>query len=268
MMRRAVVWTLLVVAAAAACSDGDRRAEPYRPPALYRQAVNEPGIGRGRELFLRDCAFCHGNRGQGTDRGPEIVTGTNGPAMLDFMLSSGRMPVQSERSDIERSPAIYSEDEIADIVAYIDSELDPEGPDIPEVDLAGADLALGQQLYQENCAACHSPTGIGGALVTRHPDLRNRVIIPGIGAATPTEVAEAMRVGPGTMPVFGPGTLSDADLEAVVAYVDYLQSPEDRGGTGIGHVGPVAEGAVGWIVGVGLLLVVVFWIGTTTRHKP
>lgn len=268
MIRRAAACLLLAAAVSTACSDGDRRAEPYRPPALYQEAVNEPGIDRGRELFLRDCAFCHGNRGRGTDRGPEIVSGTNGPAMVDFMLSSGRMPVQSERSDIERGPPTYSEDEIDDIVAYIDSELDPEGPDVPEVDLAGADLALGQQLYQENCAACHSPTGIGGAFVTRHPDLRNRVVIPGIGAATPTDVAEAVRVGPGTMPVFGSGTLSETDLDALVAYVDYLQSPEDRGGAGIGHVGPVAEGAVGWIIGIGLLLVVVSWIGTTTRHKP
>jgi ubiquinol-cytochrome c reductase cytochrome c subunit len=230
--------------------------------------VNEQGVDRGRELFLRDCAFCHGSRGQGADRGPDIVSGTNGPAMVDFMLSSGRMPVQSERSDVERGTPTYSEEEIADIVAYIDTELDPAGPDIPDVDLAAADIAVGQQLYQENCAACHSPTGIGGALVSRHPDLRNRVIIPGIGAATPKEVAEAVRVGPGTMPVFGPGTLSEVDLDSIVGYVHYLQSPEDRGGTGIGHVGPVAEGAVGWIVGMGLLIMVILWIGTTTRHKP
>ena len=266
MIRRAALLLLLIMAAA--CSDGDRRAEPYRPPALYRQAVNEPGFDRGRELFLRDCAFCHGNGGQGTDRGPEIVSGTNGPAMVDFMLSSGRMPVPSERADVERGPAVYSTEEITDIVSYVESELDPAGPNIPEIDLEGGNVALGQQLYQENCAACHSPTGIGGALVTRHPDLRTGVVIPGIGAATPTEVAEAIRVGPGTMPVFAEGTLSDTEMDAVVAYVNYLQNPEDRGGTGIGRVGPVAEGAVGWVLGLGLLLVVVAWIGTTTRHSP
>jgi ubiquinol-cytochrome c reductase cytochrome c subunit len=70
------------------------------------------------------------------------------------------------------------------------------------------------------------------------------------------------------MPVFAEGTLSDTEMDAVVAYVNYLQNPEDRGGTGIGRVGPVAEGAVGWVLGLGLLLVVVAWIGTTTRHSP
>lgn len=258
---------VLVVLTMPACSDGGGSIEPYRPPALYRQAVNDEGIARGRELYLRDCAFCHGNRGAGTDRAPDIISGTNGPAMLDFMLSSGRMPIQSEVSDIERGDPVYTPDEIADIVAYVDTDLDPLGPGIPEVSLSGASLALGQQLYQENCAACHAPTGIGGALVSRHDELRDRVIIPGIASATPREVAEAVRVGPGSMPVFGPGTLSDADLDAVVAYVDYLQSPEDRGGTAIGRVGPVAEGAVGWILGMGLMVVIISLIGTTTRNQ-
>lgn len=267
MMRRIpAAWMLLVALTLPACSDGDP-IEPYRPPGLYRQAVSEGGIARGRELYLRDCAFCHGNRGAGTDRGPDLISGTNGPAMLDFMLSSGRMPIQSEHSDVERDDPVYTSDEIADIVAYVDIEFDPPGPRIPQVSVTGASLALGQQLYQENCAACHAPTGIGGALVSSHDLLRDRVIIPGVGVATPREVAEAIRVGPGSMPVFGSGTLSDADLDAVVAYVDYLQSPEDRGGTAIGRIGPVAEGAVGWILGMGLIVVIISLIGTTTRNK-
>ena len=63
------------------------------------------------------------------------------------------------------------------------------------------------------------------------------------------------------MPVFGPETISDESLNALVAYVAYLQDPEDRGGGALGHLGPIAEGFVGWVVGLGALLIVILWIG-------
>jgi ubiquinol-cytochrome c reductase cytochrome c subunit len=81
------------------------------------------------------------------------------------------------------------------------------------------------------------------------------------------EIAEAMRVGPGTMPVFGETAFTDEEVDAIVRYVVYLQEPEDRGGLAIGRVGPVAEGAVGWIVGLGAMLLLARWIGTKTGER-
>jgi ubiquinol-cytochrome c reductase cytochrome c subunit len=75
-----------------------------------------------------------------------------------------------------------------------------------------------------------------------------------------------MLVGPGAMPVFGPNTLDTEEVNAIVAYVVHQQSPEDLGGTPIGHVGPVTEGAVGWLLGLGALLLVARVIGTTSRR--
>jgi ubiquinol-cytochrome c reductase cytochrome c subunit len=64
------------------------------------------------------------------------------------------------------------------------------------------------------------------------------------------------------MPVFGPLTLSDQQASDVAAYVQYLRHPKNRGGLGLGHIGPIAEGFVGWVVGMGLLLLVTRLIGT------
>jgi ubiquinol-cytochrome c reductase cytochrome c subunit len=48
----------------------------------------------------------------------------------------------------------------------------------------------------------------------------------------------------------------------VAAYVEYLHRPDDRGGLGLGHLGPIPEGFVGWVVGMGALLLAARLIGT------
>jgi ubiquinol-cytochrome c reductase cytochrome c subunit len=178
------------------------------------------------------------------------------------------MPLAHPDEAMRRRAPVYSDAQIRALVAYTET-LDPTGPGVPHPRPQQASLPKGAELYLENCAACHSTTAIGGALARGVPQKRNRhertaTFAPGLSRATPTEIAEAVRVGPGTMPVFGPGALSDRDVDAIVRYVGYLQHPRDRGGLAIGRIGPVAEGAVAWIVGVGLLLAVSCWIGTRT----
>jgi ubiquinol-cytochrome c reductase cytochrome c subunit len=47
-----------------------------------------------------------------------------------------------------------------------------------------------------------------------------------------------------------------------VAYVTGpIQHPDNRGGLGLGGIGPVAEGFVALFVGVGALMLVAFWLG-------
>jgi hypothetical protein len=42
----------------------------------------------------------------------------------------------------------------------------------------------------------------------------------------------------------------------------YLRDPEDRGGAGLSHVGPLIEGFVAILVGLGLLVVLTRFLGT------
>lgn len=258
--RRLVLAAVLM--AMSSCTYGSDAPSPYRAPLAGHDVAELDG----KELFLRDCAWCHGNVGQGTDYGPDILSGTNGPALVDLVLSSGRMPLDSPDQQMMRRNPIYSRAQIDAIVGF-GATLGAPGPDIPVIDATDADLVHGGELYQENCAACHSTTGIGGALTKGAgvPDAEHRrtsVFAPPVVDATEVEIAEAIRVGPGTMPVFGEETFEDDDVDAIVRYVGYLKDPQDRGGADIGRIGPVAEGAIGWIVGLGLLLLFIRWIGT------
>ncbi|HXD58496.1 MAG TPA: cytochrome c, partial [Thermoleophilaceae bacterium] len=72
--------------------------------------------------------------------------------------------------------------------------------------------------------------------------------------STPTQIAAAVRTGPYLMPSFSKRQISDSELNSLVAYVEASKHPKDRGGWGIGHIGPVPEGMVAWAV-AGLALV-------------
>jgi ubiquinol-cytochrome c reductase cytochrome c subunit len=206
----------------------------------------------GRQLYLVACTTCHGTEGQGVaGRGPSLIG--VGAASADFYLSTGRMPLDRPRIQSERKRVAYSPLEIRHLVAFVAS-LGP-GPALPRVDPAAGDLAEGNRLYANNCAPCHSSSGAGGAL-------GHAVHAPPLRHSTPLQVAQAVRIGPGAMPVFSADTLDDDQLASIVRYVGYLRDPVDRGGHGLGRIGTIPEGFVAWLFGLGAMLVAVRWIGT------
>lgn len=271
--------TRLVLGAAATLAAGchylGSEPAPYRPPAYYQLPGVAPeveGEEAGRELYLRDCAFCHGSSGGGTKDAPPLRHGTNGAALTDFMLRTGRMPIDHPDAPVRAGDPVYTDEEIAALVDYVVAAFDPPGPDIPAVDPTAGKVSAGQPVYEQYCASCHAPTGIGGIMLTRREPATEgpakSVQIPGLYGSEAVEIAEAVRTGPGAMPVFDEELVSVEELESLVRYTLYLQEPEDPGGFPIGHVGPVAEGAVGWVLGLGLLVVFIRWIGTKAGATP
>lgn len=259
----------IVIAAAfllTACDYVRDRPEPVaRLPAGESSAVLD-----GNQIYQRDCAWCHGADGGGTVRGPDLDGELDGAAYTDFMLTTGRMPILTPDEETDRGPVAYEPHEIAAIVDHVAS-FGGTGPDIPIVLPDEDDVATGEALYAENCAACHSTTGVGGALTSGQ-------IAPSLLASSPVEIAEAMLVGPGCPnddPDCGPGDgampifaeFSSDEVDAIAAYIDFLQTEGDRGGLGLGRIGPVTEGAVALVIGLGVLLAFVRWIGTSVRHE-
>lgn len=264
-LRRLVLLCSVLVLGVGGCSYFSGEPTQRTKAPLPDESVADDG----EDLYQRDCAWCHGDSGGGTSNGPDLVTAQNGPALTDFMLRTGRMPLTHPGQSTEHGKSLYDEEEIAALVDYTTSLDDEPGPEIPTPRPEAADLALGGELYLENCAACHSATAVGGTLTseqaegTADPVLSGSDLVsPGLGEATALEVAEAIVGGPGNMPAFGDETLTPSQRDAIVRYVLYMQEPNDRGGAPIGRVGPVAEGAVAWIVGLGLLVLAVRWIGT------
>jgi ubiquinol-cytochrome c reductase cytochrome c subunit len=95
--------------------------------------------------------------------------------------------------------------------------------------------------------------------------LREGANAPGLGQATPLEIAEAVRIGPGAMPRFGEGSLSDEQLDDVVRYVRYLDTDLPHpGGFQLTGIGPVVEGLIAFVVGLGAMLLFARWIGSRT----
>jgi len=207
-------------------------------------------IAEGRELYRTGCVSCHGAVGEGTNLAPTLIG--VGAASADFELSTGRMPAANgDDSQAPRKQPAYSPEEIRSLVAYVAS-LGPGVP-IPTVDTNGADLAAGGVIFRAQCASCHNSAGIGGALSYG----RNA---PALNRATSLQVVEAMRVGPGQMPVFNEKTINDNAADDVAAYVEYLRSPRDPGGLSLGRIGPITEGFVALLFGLGGLCAIAKWI--------
>ena len=164
------------------------------------------------------------------------------------------MPLPSAGAEAVRRKPKYSPEVIHDLVEYVVSLTGGRGQPIPAVDTAAGDAAKGGELFRQQCAACHAWSGEGGALVRREA--------PSTHPATPTQIAEAVRTGPGNMPAFGTAAISDQDLDSLVAYTRYLAAPRDQGGEPLWHLGPLAEGAAAALLGLGLLLVAARWIGS------
>lgn len=263
-----VVLQLAVVTASAATpqlpdassSDQSAHSENGVTPKQIADYVAEPGpansagdeadiVARGRTLFEEGCVTCHGFDAKGVaDRGPSLHGA--GALAADFYLRTGRMPLAVTGEQPRRAQPAYPEDQIRALVAYVGSL---GGPAIPEVHPESGDLARGLELFNLTCAGCHATTAQGGVVIGAYA--------PPLGQATPVEVAEAVRMGPYVMPHFSRAQINDSDLDSIVKYVMLTQDPVDKGGWGIGHIGPVPEGLVAWLIAIVALLLVARLLG-------
>lgn len=212
----------------------------------------------GRTLFLRHCAACHGPDGRGTTRGPEL-TG-QGPAAAHFQISTGRMPPPvSERRPERVPPVAFSEPEARAVARYVGRIAG--GPEIPRVDLAGADLPRGAELYLQACAACHGSTGGGGVLTGGE-------VAPRLGDLAPVQIAEAMITGPGEMPVFAADSFDERERDAIVRYVEEaIDHPRNRGGLVFGRGSRGSEAAFALLIVLPLLLLITARLGRRSHER-
>lgn len=256
-MRRLLLLPLLLAVAAGlgvvltgtAAAQGD---DPLGYVVDLGELDDPDVIERGRAVYRTGCTSCHGDDGSGI-QGPDI-RGV-GTASTHFYVTSGRMPQATATGQPVRKEPAYDAEEIEALVAYVDTlGGDGVGPRIPLVDPARGDLAEGGELFRRSCAACHQSAGAGGALSYG----RNA---PTLLPATPVQVAEVLRVGPGQMPVFGPDQLSGREVDSLVRYVQLLQQGDDPGGLTLGRIGPIPEGFVAIAVGLGATLLGALWIG-------
>ena len=219
----------------------------------------QQNITAGKDLFQATCSSCHGLEAQGTSQGPSLIG--SGAAAVYFQMSTGRMPAKEPGAENERKPVTFSPQQIEDIAGWVASL--GGGPAIPtaeQVSTEGADTALGSQLFSANCAQCHGFAGAGGAL-TYGKDA------PPLTRATPTQIYTAMLTGPEAMPVFSDGALPPQAKRDIIAYITQTRVEPNPGGFSLGRIGPVTEGLVIFLGGMGFLVLISMWI-TAKRRDP
>jgi ubiquinol-cytochrome c reductase cytochrome c subunit len=216
----------------------------FRPTASNAQTALET---QGQQLYAASCSTCHGLDAEGTANGPSLQG--VGPAAVDFMLSSGRMPLADPGEQPVRQEPRFTDDQIDAIVAYV-SSIAPGGPEIPDVVAARGELPRGFHLFLNNCSGCHGAAGIGDSV-------GGGQIAPSLYPPTATEIGEAIRIGPGVMPRFGENDLSRDELDSIARYLEWVRDNGDEGGFQLGRVGAVAEGLIAVTVGLGLLVLVI-----------
>jgi ubiquinol-cytochrome c reductase cytochrome c subunit len=225
--------------------------------ASFAQAQSPAPSGdaaHGRALFVDGCSSCHGFDARGLPgRGPSLAGA--GAAAADFYLSTGRMPLDDPNEVPLRAKPAYARGDIADLVAYVGSL---GGPAVPAVDPAAGDLNAGFRAFTSHCAGCHQTLARGGI----GP---GGVAPPLQGDVTSRQVAEAVRVGPYVMPRFSERQIDQGTLDSIARWVQATRHPDDRGGWAIGHIGPITEGMVAWLLAGVALLLVARLIGERTR---
>ena len=217
-------------------------------------------IAAGKALFQASCSSCHGLEAQGTSQAPSLIGA--GAAAVDIWKSTGRMPAKEVGAENERKPVTFTPRQIHDIAGYVASL--GGGPPIPtaaQVSAAGADMALGQELFTANCAQCHNFVGAGGALTYGK-------YAPALTASTPTQIYTAMLTGPEAMPVFNDTTVTPQEKRDIIAYITATRSEGNPGGFSLGRVGPVTEGLVAFLGLLFFMVLTAMWITAKHRKSP
>lgn len=245
-MRRRAIAVVAVVCAGLCLYD-------FAAASAQGPAAPDPRlVAQGRTLYQDGCSSCHGLDARGIPGRAPSLRGV-GALSADFYLSTGRMPLDRPGAQPLRGEPAYPPGQIRALVAFVASF---GGPRIPAVDPGAGDVAQGQREFAQSCAGCHQIVGEGG-MVTG-------AAVPDLKRSTPRQVAEAARIGPYLMPRFNERQLDARDLNSLARYVQWTQAPEDRGGRGIGHLGPIPEGMVAWLLGLAALILTIRLIGERT----
>jgi len=232
-----------------------------------------PLVVRGQHLFGQYCVACHGMQGSGVTKARTIGAGPGrqqqqqqavapslqgvGAQAADFYLRTGYMPLQHLGLQPRRSRVQFDDGQIRALVAYVAS-LAP-GPPIPMPHPKRGNISEGLHLFTDHCAGCHQVVAEGGYVTG--------IVPPPLEDATTTQIAEAVRIGPNVMPKFSKKAITPKQLDSIITYVNYAKHPDDRGGWSLGHLGPLPEGLVTWLIAMAALVFTCMVIGKRLKSE-
>ena len=228
--------------------------DPMRDPLPDNEVLAQQ-IQRGYAIFMDtptnapsysgndlSCTNCHLNGGQKEQALPLVGVAGVFPS---YNARAGRLITLEDRirgcfvrsMNADEAPP-YDSEELLAVAAYISwiSDGQPTGHSpawrgqnriAPEnqIPIDELDVAAGEQLYNEQCVACHGPDGQGFPLgeVQPGPLWGQGSWNDGAGAARVYTLAGYLRYA---MPLSAPGTLTDEQAQLIAAYIDSQARPE------------------------------------------
>ncbi len=233
--------------------DGVAQAQPSSGIVRPTTEATTANVALGGQLYAGNCASCHGIAGAGISSprpGAGNIVGLGPPLRNlgaqapDFYLRTGYMPLGNAHEEPQDNRVLFSDKEIRSLVGYVASL--GSGAAIPTPHPASGSLSKGLQQFMSHCAGCHQALAEGGFVTGAR--------VPPLHTVPATQIAEAVRVGPYLMPRFSSRQISDTELNSIIAYVRSTDKPDNRGGWGIGNLGPIPEGLVTWWIAAPLLI--------------
>ncbi len=193
----------------------------------------------GENVFAGECAGCHGAKGEGALEGPSLQSVLDNQAAVTGVAEI----VRQGYGEMDSFESKLTEDQIQAVAHYVVSAFGTTG-DVPQ----------GGVLFRLNCAGCHGASARGGALIYSEDNAPSLLDV-----ATP-EVSAAVRSGPSTMPAYNEGALTDAQVASIAAYVESIQAPPQPGGYEMTYHGPVSEGLIAIVGGLGAAILAALWM--------
>jgi cytochrome c oxidase cbb3-type subunit III len=187
---------------------------PYAQQSVAQLASDDGALGIGRNLFLNNCAACHGSDGGGAPGFPNLTDGDwlwgKDADTLVATIADGRTGVMPAWGDALGARGVE------DVLNHVFSL---QGRKLPT-----GDTRAGGVKYAELCAACHGVDGRGNPLMGA-PNLTDGVWLHGGAIATVRETIEKGRTG--AMPAHA-ARLGATRIKLLAAYVLSLGHTDDE----------------------------------------
>lgn len=178
---------------------------PFASREVRELAEDPRALDIGRNLFLNNCATCHGSDGGGAPGFPNLTDADwlwgGDPERIVQTITDGRMGVMPAWGDALGSRGVE------DMLSYLYS--------LRGQKLAAGNPAVGGKKFAELCAACHGVDARGNQVLGA-PNLADAVWLHGGGLASIRETIEKGRTS--AMPAHA-ARLGDTRIKLLAAYV-------------------------------------------------
>jgi cytochrome c oxidase cbb3-type subunit III len=146
--------------------------------AQAAKPTSRPAPERGKSLFARDCAFCHGRDAAGGESGPDLTRSR----LVARDVRGDRIRAVVHDGRIERGMPAFARltvPQVNDVIAFIRDQSrklnsKPGGRrGVDVADLQTGNVEQGKAYFNGpgKCSSCHSPTGDLAGIATRREGL-------------------------------------------------------------------------------------------------